>query len=178
MASERTYGEIPGYSPGSTFRNRDDLRASGVHRPNQAGICGGSDGAESIVVSGGYVDDEDYGSEIIYTGQGGNDPTTKRQTADQQLTRGNLGLARSQIDGNPVRVVRGAAGDPVHSPKAGLRYDGLFRVVDHWLDTGKDGFKIGGTAWSPSKALTRRSRASMTLQPRPPLARKPRFSAW
>ncbi|WP_080677987.1 YDG/SRA domain-containing protein [Salinispora pacifica] len=142
MASERIYGEIPGYSPGSTFRNRDDLRASGVHRPNQAGICGGSDGAESIVVSGGYVDDEDYGTEIIYTGQGGNDPTTKRQTADQQLTRGNLGLARSQIDGNPVRVVRGAAGDPVHSPKAGLRYDGLFRVVDHWLDTGKDGFKI------------------------------------
>ncbi|SCF05414.1 YDG/SRA domain-containing protein [Micromonospora tulbaghiae] len=142
MASERTYGEIPGYPPGSAFKNRDELAASAVHRPNQAGICGGRDGAESIVVSGGYVDDEDYGAELVYTGQGGNDPVTKRQIADQQLTRGNLGLARSQIDGNPIRVVRGAGGDPKHSPGAGLRYDGLFRVVDHWRDTGKDGFKI------------------------------------
>ncbi|MEV4721715.1 YDG/SRA domain-containing protein [Micromonospora noduli] len=142
MASPRTYGEIPGYPPGSTFKNRIDLAQSGVHRPNQAGICGGVDGAESIAVSGGYVDDEDYGTELVYTGQGGNDPETKRQIADQELTRGNLGLARSQIDGNPVRVVRGAGGDPAYSPEAGLRYDGLFRVVDHWRDTGKDGFKI------------------------------------
>ncbi|WP_255421255.1 YDG/SRA domain-containing protein [Micromonospora sp. BL4] len=37
---------------------------------------------------------------MVYTGQGGNDPRTKRQIADQQLTCGNLGLARSQIDGN------------------------------------------------------------------------------
>nr|WP_307962159.1 YDG/SRA domain-containing protein [Salinispora arenicola] len=70
-----------------------------------------------MVVSGGYVDDEDYGTEIVYTGQGGNDPTTKRQIADQQLTRGNLGLARSQIDGNPVRVVRGAGGDLCTPPR-------------------------------------------------------------
>ncbi|MEV7229682.1 YDG/SRA domain-containing protein [Polymorphospora sp. NPDC051019] len=142
MASTRTYGEIPGYPPGTTFRNRSELAKSGVHRPTQGGICGGADGAESIVVSGGYIDDEDYGTEIVYTGQGGNDPGTKRQIADQPLTLGNLGLARSRIEGNPIRVVRGAAGDPDHSPKAGLRYDGLFRVVDHWRDTGKDGFKI------------------------------------
>lgn len=76
---------------------------AGVHRPGQAGICGGKDGAESIVVSGGYVDDEDYGDEIIYTDHGGNDPTTKRQNADQHLTRGNAGLARSQLEGYPVR---------------------------------------------------------------------------
>ncbi|MEV6368737.1 YDG/SRA domain-containing protein [Micromonospora musae] len=142
MASDRTYGEIPGYPPGSTFKNRDELTESRVHRPNQGGIWGGKDGAESIVVSGGYVDDEDYGTEIVYTGQGGNDPRTKRQVADQKLTHGNLGLARSQIDGNPVRVVRGAGGDPKYSPEVGLRYEGLFRVVDHWSDTGKDGFKI------------------------------------
>ncbi|MEU8328485.1 YDG/SRA domain-containing protein [Micromonospora sp. NPDC048839] len=98
MASKRAYGEIPGHPPGSTFKNRDELADSGVHRPNQAGICGGKDGAESIMVSGGYVDDEEYGTEIVYTGQGGNDPATKRQIADQQLIRGDLGLARSQID--------------------------------------------------------------------------------
>ncbi|OHX05209.1 YDG/SRA domain-containing protein [Micromonospora sp. WMMB235] len=139
---KRTYGEIPGFPPGSTFANRTELAKSQVHRPNQGGICGGADGAESIVVSGGYVDDEDYGDEIVYTGQGGNDPSTKRQIADQKLILGNLGLARSQLDGNPVRVIRGAGGDPKHSPTTGLRYDGLFRVVDHWTATGIDGFKI------------------------------------
>ncbi|MFY1635846.1 YDG/SRA domain-containing protein [Solwaraspora sp. WMMB335] len=140
--AERTYGEIPGYPPGSTFANRNALAGSKVHRPLQGGICGGADGAESIVVSGGYVDDEDYGNEIVYTGQGGNDPRTKRQVADQKLTLGNLGLARSRLDGNPVRVIRGAGGDKDHSPTAGFRYDGLFRVVDHWTATGTDGFKI------------------------------------
>jgi putative restriction endonuclease len=140
--AERTYGEIPGYPPESTFANRTELAASKVHRPLQGGICGGQDGAESIVVSGGYVDDEDYGTEIVYTGQGGNDPRTKRQIAHQELTRGNLGLARSQLEGYPVRVVRGSGGDEKHSPKTGLRYDGLFRVVDHWSDIGTDGFTI------------------------------------
>lgn len=33
-----------------------------------------SRGADSIVVSGGYPDDADYGDEIIYTGHGGRDP--------------------------------------------------------------------------------------------------------
>ncbi|MDG4774631.1 YDG/SRA domain-containing protein [Solwaraspora sp. WMMD792] len=140
--AERTYGEIPGYPPGSTFANRTDLAVAKVHRPLQGGICGGADGAESIVVSGGYIDDEDYGDEIVYTGQGGNDPRTKRQIAHQELTRGNLGLARSRLDGNPVRVIRGAGGDETHSPKVGLRYDGLFRVVDHWKDIGTDGYTI------------------------------------
>jgi putative restriction endonuclease len=31
------------------------------------------EGADSIVVSGGYVDDRDMGDVIIYTGEGGND---------------------------------------------------------------------------------------------------------
>lgn len=140
--SKRTYGEIPGYPPGSVFANRTELTKSQVHRPNQGGIWGGADGAESIVVSGGYVDDEDYGNEIVYTGQGGNDPRTKRQVADQKFEKGNLGLARSQLDGNPIRVVRGAKGDRTYSPPSGYRYDGLFRVVDHWSATGKDGYKI------------------------------------
>lgn len=140
--ADRTYGDIPGFPAGTMFVNRAALTASKVHRPLQGGICGGVDGAESIVVSGGYVDDEDYGDELVYTGQGGNDPATKRQVANQELTRGNAGLARSQLDGRPVRVIRGAGGDPKYSPASGLRYDGQFRVVDHWHETGKDGFRI------------------------------------
>jgi putative restriction endonuclease len=138
----RTYGEIPGFPIGSTFENRTTLASTPVHRPRMDGICGGKDGTESIVVSGGYVDDEDYGQEIIYTGHGGNDPATKRQIADQQLVKGNAGLARSQLDGNPVRVIRGAGGDPTFSPTTGFRYDGLFRVVDHWHKIGKDGYRV------------------------------------
>lgn len=140
--ANRTYGEIPGYPVGSTFLNRAELAKSGVHRPLQAGICGGKDGAESIVVSGGYVDDEDLGDEIVYTGQGGNDPSTKRQIADQTLTLGNAGLARSQLEGLPVRVIRGAHRGSPHGPSRGFRYDGLFRVVDHWPQTGVDGYRI------------------------------------
>jgi putative restriction endonuclease len=109
-----------------------------------SGICGnGSEGAESIVVSGGYEDDEDYGDEIIYTGAGGNDPNSKRQIADQTVDQpGNAGLVTSQTNGIPVRVVRGSGGDPVHSPAVGLRYDGLYRVSDHWSEDGKRGFRV------------------------------------
>ncbi|MGK5679715.1 YDG/SRA domain-containing protein [Actinoplanes sp. URMC 104] len=140
--ADRTYGEIAGFPPGSTFTNRRDLAASGVHRPPQGGICGGKDGAESIVVSGGYVDDMDFGHEIIYTGQGGRDEVTGEQVADQELVLGNAGLARSNIEGYLVRVVRGAGGDEEHSPPRGLRYDGLFRVADFWHDTGRNGFRV------------------------------------
>ncbi|SIN35569.1 YDG/SRA domain-containing protein [Micromonospora cremea] len=139
---DRTYGDIPGFPVGTEFVNRTALAASQVHRPRQGGICGGVDGAESIVVSGGYIDDEDYGDQLVYTGQGGNDPATKRQIADQEMTRGNAGLARSQLEGRPVRVIRGAGGDSKYSPASGLRYDGLYRVVEHWPETGRDGYRI------------------------------------
>jgi putative restriction endonuclease len=79
------------------------LSNAGVHRATQAGICGsGSLGAESIVVSGGYEDDEDFGRSIVYTGQGWRDPNTGRQIADQQLTRGNKALAVIAMTGFPI----------------------------------------------------------------------------
>jgi len=131
----RTYGEIDGYPLGSTFVDRDELAGSGVHRPTQAGICGGKDGAESVVVSGGYPDDEDFGDELIYTGHGGWDRSKRKQVADQEFKSGNAGLARSAVEGYPVRVIRGAGGDDSYSPASGLRYDGLYRVVDFWQDT-------------------------------------------
>lgn len=142
VAQERVYGEIAGYPVGSLFQDRSELAAAEVHRPRQGGISGGQDGADSIVVSGGYPDDEDYGDELVYTGQGGRDPSTGRQVADQGLVLGNIGLVRSQFDQRPVRVIRGAGGDAKHSPQHGLRYDGLFRVVEHWHDIGRDGFRI------------------------------------
>jgi hypothetical protein len=55
--------------PGTTFTDRAAVAKAGVHRPTVAGISGGEkEGADSIVISGGYEDDEDFGDEIIYTG--------------------------------------------------------------------------------------------------------------
>ena len=102
-----------------------------------------ADGADSIVVSGGYIDDVDDGDVIIYTGAGGNDPATKRQVADQSVDHpNNAGLITDQLTGVPVRVIRGAHKGSVHAPAKGFRYDGLFVVVSHWVDAGVDGFKI------------------------------------
>ncbi|WP_034238508.1 YDG/SRA domain-containing protein [Saccharomonospora iraqiensis] len=140
--AQREYGEIPGYPEGTLFANRQELRLAGLHSPNQGGISGGKDGADSIVVSGGYPDDEDHGDVIIYTGQGGRDPSTGRQINDQKLVQGNIGLVRSQLDQRPVRVIRGAGGNPDYSPERGYRYDGLFRVVNYWHAVGLDGYRI------------------------------------
>jgi len=140
----RFFGEVPSSPMGATFGSRRELAAAGVHTPLMAGISGnGREGVDSIVVSGGYQDDQDYGHVILYTGHGGNDPATKRQVADQQITApGNAGLVRSQLEGLPVRVIRGAGGDRAYSPPSGFRYDGLFRVEDHWSKIGRAGFRI------------------------------------
>lgn len=68
---------------------------AGVHRPHVAGIAAReSEGAFSIVLSGGYEDDVDNGDEFEYTGSGGRDLSgnkrTAEQSSDQKLTKSNL----------------------------------------------------------------------------------------
>lgn len=182
----RVFGEIPGVAPGTTFESRNELHESGVHRPLQAGISGGAnEGADSIVVSGGYEDDEDRGDVIVYTGHGANDPTTGKQVADQELSAGNAALVVSQQRGYPVRVVRGSGGDPRYSPTSGYRYDGLYRVMRHWDEIGASGFRIfryeleridgqppsvwADASGSKAPAGTRRSHAAETTTKARPL---------
>lgn len=138
------FGELAGQPVGTTYLDRAAVKDAGVHQVTQQGISGnGRDGANSIVVNGGYEDDEDLGDEIIYTGAGGNDPRTKRQVRDQEITQtGNAGLVVSEERGLPVRVTRGSRGDKAHSPSSGYRYDGLYRVTDHWAEPGKSGYRI------------------------------------
>ena len=130
---KRQFGEIPGSPIGTMWSLRPEVSKAGVHRPPMGGISGtGAEGSDSIVVNGGYEDDEDHGDEIIYTGAGGNDPATKTQIANQELSQsGNAGLVTSQLEGLPVRVVRGKNGDPRFSPQSGFRYEGLLRVDEH-----------------------------------------------
>ncbi|MEU8108309.1 YDG/SRA domain-containing protein [Nonomuraea muscovyensis] len=140
----RIFGHIPGQPVGSTYARRRDLHDARVHRPTIAGISGtGKEGADSIVASGGYVDDEDYGDVIVYTGHGGRDPNTGRQIRDQELSDpGNAGLVRSHHEGLPVRVVRGQNAESPHAPINGYRYDGLYRVESYGAKVGIDGYRI------------------------------------
>lgn len=139
----RVFGEVEGQTPGAEFENRRALSDAGVHKPNQAGISGSAkEGADSIVVNGGYEDDEDYGAFIIYTGAGGRDPNRGHQIADQEFTGANAALARSCTEGLPVRVIRGTGTVPHLAPKSGYRYDGLYRVAEFWMEEGKAGFKV------------------------------------
>lgn len=136
------FGPINGIEPGTLFDSRRALHDAGIHRPLQAGICGTAEkgGAESIVVSGGYKDDEDYGDVIIYTGHGGRDPNTGVQVRDQSADdSGNAALIKSIMTELPVRVIRGAGGNKKFSPNAGYSYDGLFTVADYWTKRGTDG---------------------------------------
>ena len=84
---ERVFGHVPGYPPGSLFETRQELFEAGVHRHRQAGIAGSqSEGAESVVLSGGYEDDNDFGNVIIYTGYGGRDSRSRKQVSDQPFS--------------------------------------------------------------------------------------------
>lgn len=137
VKSERLFGDVPGVDPGTVFPTRKAVSEAGLHGPWQSGIHGNrEEGASSIVVSGGYVDDEDYGQEIIYTGHGGRDPANGRQIRDQSLDdSGNAGLVTSCIQSLPVRVIRGESGGP-------YTYEGLFQVVEYWSKVGSDGFRV------------------------------------
>ncbi|WP_266367365.1 YDG/SRA domain-containing protein [Tellurirhabdus rosea] len=141
--SSRIFGHIPGQVEGTCYSHRLELAMSGVHAPTQAGISGSQlEGADSIVLSGGYEDDKDYGDVIIYTGHGGRDLDTGKQITDQLLARQNLALAKNCQTGLPVRVIRGYQHRTPHSPVSGYRYDGLYQVESYWKEKGKSGYAI------------------------------------
>jgi putative restriction endonuclease len=138
------FGEVPGVKVGDFFEDRATLSQKFVHRPPQGGISGNAtEGADSIVMSGGYSDDLDFGDYILYTGHGGQNPSTHKQVADQSVDdTGNAGLITSHLRALPVRVIRGWQHKSPFSPPVGYRYAGLFMVTDHTLTVGQDGFLI------------------------------------
>jgi putative restriction endonuclease len=124
------FGEIPGYPVGSPFVDRVDLARSGVHPPRMKGISGSqSEGADSIVVSGGY-------EEAAATRTPASRSPTKSSGA------ATVPSPSAATRGCRVRVMRGAGGDPAHSPAMGLRYDGLFHVERYWHEIGIAGFRV------------------------------------
>ncbi|MEO7147807.1 MAG: YDG/SRA domain-containing protein [Terrimesophilobacter sp.] len=138
------FGTPDGVKVGALFIDRRELHDAYVHRPLQAGISGTrQEGADSIVVSGGYTDDVDFGDYLFYTGHGGRDPGATQQTHDQSVDApGNAGLITSMVEGLPVRVVRGAHQSNPYAPPTGYQYAGLFLVTDWDTVIGQNGHKV------------------------------------
>ena len=145
---KRIVGSIPGVYIGDLFFFRMELCVVGLHGQVQAGIdyvpasqsSNGEPIATSVIVSGGYEDDEDAGDVIIYTGHGGQDKFNK-QCVHQKLEGGNLALERSMHYAIEVRVIRGIKYPGSLTSKVYV-YDGLYRIKDCWFDVGKSGFGV------------------------------------
>ncbi|CAL0331402.1 unnamed protein product [Lupinus luteus] len=134
---------------GDTWMNRMACRQWGAHFPHVSGICGQSTfGAQSVALSGGYVDDEDHGEWFLYTGSGGRDlsgnkRTNKNQSFDQKFENMNEALRLSCLKGYPVRVVRSSKEKrSAYAPDEGVRYDGIYRIEKCWRKVGKQGCKV------------------------------------
>ncbi|KAL8692492.1 MAG: hypothetical protein Q9218_002495 [Villophora microphyllina] len=100
----------------------------GAHGAFVDGIFGqNGKGAYSIVMSGSGYNDIDQGDVIKYCGTSGqeNAPTAATQR-----------MLETKQNGNPIRVLRSAAMKKEKSPyrpSVGLRYDGLYQIVDSEL---------------------------------------------
>lgn len=134
------YGEIDDCPPGTTFKNRREAYDAGVHRTIQAGIAGQVTGTQSICLSAGYLDDEVDGDLITYTGFGGRDESGKH-IADQELSKGNLGLVENYKLGRPVRVLAKMSVLSGKSSDTDYLYLGLFSVIS-WAWGTRDGWKV------------------------------------
>ncbi|ONI07807.1 hypothetical protein PRUPE_5G140900 [Prunus persica] len=134
---------------GESWEDRLECRQWGVHFPHVSGIAGQSNhGAQSVVLSGGYLDDEDHGEWFLYTGSGGRDlsgnkRTNKEQSFDQTFDKYNKALQVSCLKGYPVRVVRSHKEKrSSYAPEKGVRYDGCYRIEKCWKKVGVQGFKV------------------------------------
>jgi len=159
------FGPIPGIEVGMSWLFRVQISEEGIHRPPVGGIAGSAKiGCPSIVLAGGYEDDEDNGDEFTYTGSGGRDLSgnkrTAEQSSDQKLERTNAAIARNckasfdiknggdagdrWRDGKPIRVVRNYKGQKhsKYAPEEGNRYDGIYKVVKYWPEKGQSGFIV------------------------------------
>uniref|UniRef100_A0ACD5UJ26 Uncharacterized protein n=1 Tax=Avena sativa TaxID=4498 RepID=A0ACD5UJ26_AVESA len=131
---------------GETWEDRLECRQWGAHFPHVAGIAGQSThGAQSVALSGGYIDDEDHGEWFLYTGSGGRDlsgnkRTNKEQSSDQKFEKMNASLRVSCLKGYPVRVVRSHKEKrSSYAPESGVRYDGVYRIEKCWRKIGVQG---------------------------------------
>lgn len=145
----RLVGDIPGILIGDTFCYHNELCIVGLHNKPRDGIGyvpanfvdDGIPIATSIVSSQGYLDNEDFGDVLYYSGSGGN---RAQNSLEQKLSnQGNLALHNSYEYGVEVRVIRGV-NCKLHSQGHNkvYVYDGLYRVVSSTFDRGKSDYNV------------------------------------
>ena len=132
-------GSIEGVTEGSFFKDRQELHDKKLHRGLMRGIA---PKGLSVVLSGGYPDDQDNGDIIVYTGEGGRDSDTSKQIAHQDFSGGNKALAANHLQGIPIRVIRGTKYAKNIPDGFRYRYDGLYQVAAAWHEKGRDDFWI------------------------------------
>jgi hypothetical protein len=127
VVAERFFEELPRVPEGTWRASRQEMSALGVHQPTTGGISGtNAEGADPVVVSGGYEDDEGFGDEVIYAGAGGIDPNTGKQIADlpegSRTPKTSAGMVTRTIRSTAVsRAVKRFYQD--HCQVCGLRLD-------------------------------------------------------
>ncbi|KAG8629898.1 hypothetical protein KVT40_001517 [Elsinoe batatas] len=117
------------------------LVRDGAHTSAMGGIGGRTgSGAYSVIMAGGLdsenkpYPDDDQGDTVLYCGTDGADG---KLTANTTLLLENINL------GQPVRFMRSAKVHSKYAPEVGIRYDGLYRVVDfEVLDRGRQRYRF------------------------------------
>ena len=137
-------GRIKGVDEGKIFKSCIELSRNLVHQYQRRdgksttapGIVTDKDGiSSSILLNGGYIDDEDFFERIIYTGSGGQNEKNIQvsdQVIEGQAGRNNLGLINAMETKTPIRVIRGFKHKSKFSPKKGYRYDGIYFIDRFW----------------------------------------------
>ncbi|KAH8829917.1 PUA-like domain-containing protein [Flagelloscypha sp. PMI_526] len=151
-AKGKEYGSIKGINVFDTFASRNEMSKNYLHRHTIAGIHGSEvNGAQSIVLSYKYEDDNDQGNIIQYTGTSPDDQDRLDggpRKLDQSFEHPhNAALKRSKDTEFPVRVIRGPNPKPKEgevnwAPAFGYRYDGLYKVTEAKYRRGKGGNRI------------------------------------
>ncbi|KAK3385570.1 PUA-like domain-containing protein [Podospora didyma] len=107
----------------------------GAHGTSMGGICGNAEeGAYSILISGKskyHELDSDEGNIVLYSADSSTDNSNAKNIT--HISDRTKSLQKSKQNGRPVRVLRSAGGTGhtgFYTPKAGIRYDGLYRVID------------------------------------------------
>ena len=112
---------------GQWWPSHVSLLRDGAHGESQGGICGKEgEGAYSCVMAGGLdsqgreYSDEDYGDWVWYSGT---------DSKDGKVTRYTQRMIES-VGGHPVRLIRSHNAKSPYAPELGVRYDGLYNVVE------------------------------------------------
>ena len=136
----RKHGELEGVPIGLALRGRGEAAILGIHQKILSGIDGVKDEpCYAVCISGGYVDDDDHTESdgtIYYTGEGGQDRSTKHQIKDQsEDSVGNAALLRSVDSDETIRVIRG-------NFDKGYNYLGLYKCRSYTYEPGIHGKRV------------------------------------